>query len=530
MLYLVVFGIFIYILVKTLKFDDVIKNLGKEKKEMVVKPIELVYKNVDYRMANYLNVNYEDNKLEDEKSLTIKKINNNENIIDYVNKNNNTLGIANELELETNNKPKSNIRFMCAPQKLVLFFLLQYYQKDDYISKVNAIINPEDPENMLKMVAKEFDIDPTKLTKTEMENLKNKLSLRNKLDRIYRLNLENIETYIKEEQKERLNDNKNTDIKIKPYIIAIDSEDTLSERLFKTIATEMNWKVSEYNEQDLNSSNTNIIFYKKMPFEKAIIEFVKSSDSVDSLFYLRDERDWKVKELFVNYYEINKKAPIIVEVNRNEKTKGQLKKTFIHMIDTSLYYTNKSVGGDEGTEDESLQIRLPTLAIRNLLFCNVNTDNDVILLVTALCIQNLKYLQQYMFPGCKNSDKQLYLAKEMNDLEANISKISLKLMNDDKIIRYERGQKLNKLIDRLEEEEKQYIKIARECEDRIPINPFPNLDEIVFCFPSQKVHPVSKEYFHNNGLYTRNSKYKYDLDYYAKKVKQYYTNLKIFNK
>ena len=39
-----------------------------------------------------------------------------------------------------------------------------------------------------------------------------------------------------------------------------------------------------------------------MPFEKAIIEFIKTSDSVDSLFYLRDERDWKVKELFVNYY------------------------------------------------------------------------------------------------------------------------------------------------------------------------------------------------------------------------------------
>lgn len=528
MLYLVVFGIFIYILVKTLKFDDIIKNLGKTEIEMPIKPIELVYKNIDYRMANYLNVNYEDNKLEDEKSLRIKKIDNNENIIEYVNNNINTVGIINELELESNSHKKSNLRFMCAPQKLVLFFLLQYYQKDDYISKVNAIINPEDPENMLKMVEKEFEIDSTKLTKVEIENLKNKLSLRNKLDRIYRLNLENFETYIKEDQRERLKDNKNTGIKTKPYIIALDSEDTLSERLFKTISIEMKWKISEYNDQVLNNDNTNIIFYKKMPFEKAIIEFIKSSDSVDSLFYLRDERDWKVKELFVNYYEINKKAPIIVEVNRNEKTKGQLKKTFIHMIDTSLYYTNKSVGGDEGTEDESLQIRLPTIAIRNLLFCNVNTDNDVILLITALCIQNLKYLQQYMFPGCKNSDKQMYLAKEMNDLEAKISELSLTLTNDDKIIQYEQGQTLNKLIDRLEEEEKKYIKIARECEDRIPINPFPNLDEIVFCFPSQKVHPVSKEYFHNNGLYTRNSKYEYDLDYYAKKVKQYYTNLKIF--
>lgn len=512
MLYLVAFGIFIYILIKTLKFDDVIKNMGKPSKQPIVESVKLLYKPNDSKMANYLDINYKNNKLKDEIPLKINKVENDINIVDYVNTNTNTIGIINELELEQNLKQKNNLRFMCAPQKFVLFFLLQYYQKDDYISKVKAIL---DPENMDSSLPVDSNVDTNAINKEKTE-------IRNKLDRIYRLNLQNIQTYIKEDQEARLKENDT-----KPYIIAVDSEDSLTQLLFKNIAGEMGWKSEEYTGQPLTKLNTNTIFYKLMTFDDAISQFIKTSDSVDSLFYLRDERDWKVKELFVNYYINNKKAPIIIEIERKENTKSKLlNKTFIHMIDTSLYYTNKSVGGNENTEDESLQIRLPTLAIRNVLFCNINTDSDIVLLLTAICIQNLKYLQQYMFAGCKDGENQFVLAKKMNELEANIAKTSLQLIKENANTNsYETGENLNKLIDQLEEAEMNYINISRQCQDRIPMNPFPNLDEIVFCFPSQKVHPVSKEYFHDNGLYTRNSKYEYDLNYYAKKVKEYYYQL-----
>ena len=100
MLYLVAFGIFIYILIKTLKFDDVIKNMGKPSKQPIVESVKLLYKPNDSKMANYLDINYKNNKLENEIPLKINKLEDDINIVDYVNTNTNTIGIINELELE----------------------------------------------------------------------------------------------------------------------------------------------------------------------------------------------------------------------------------------------------------------------------------------------------------------------------------------------------------------------------------------------------------------------------------------------
>lgn len=500
MLYLIAFGLFIYILIKTLKFDIFIDNYGKKPK--IEKPdiVELVCdkSNNDTRMGNYLLTNYKNNKLDNEIELEKVEQNDITNVISYVANNKNKVGIANELDiLSQSDEVVKNLQFMSAPQKFVLYFLIQYYQSDEYIEKEKAILSPEE-----SVVSKD------------------KKRIREKLDRIVRLKLSNINNHITKDQSERSNKGDNV-----PYIIAVDDEDTVSFKLFKTIAAEMKWNIKEYigETTTITRNNTNTIFYKIMNFENAVKEFTKTDSTIDSMFYLRDERDWKVKNLFVNYYLINKKAPIIVEGDRKNIPKNRnsiLKNTFIHKIDTSLYYTSTTVGDGE---HESLSIRLPTLSVRNILFCNKNTDVDVVLLLTAICLQNLKYLQQYLYSGCKDGEKQLYLAKEMNDIEKDISELSLKLMKENlNNIQYERAENFEKLVNSLESKKKDYLTIANRCKNRILVNPFPNLDEVVFSFPKIKVHPTSKQYYHDNGLYTRNSKYEYDLNYYAKQVKEYY--------
>lgn len=488
MLYLVAFCLFIYILIKALKFDDFINNYGKKIKKEIPSIVKLATdkSNNDSRMANYLFTNYKNNKLENEIDLRVVK---QKNVISYVANNKNTVGITNELNIFSQPSDiMNNIQFMAAPQKFMLYFLIQYYQSDEYIEKEKAILSPEE-----SVVSEE------------------KKGIREKLDRIVRLKLDNINKHINKDQTNRSNKGDN-----EPYIIAVDVKDTVSLKLFETIAAEMKWNIEEYigETTTITRNNTNTIFYKKMNFENAAKEFTKADSTIDAMFYLRDERDWKIKNLFVNYYLVNKKAPIIIEVERKnipKNVKSLLKNTFIHNIDTSLYYTANSVGGGE---NESLSIRLPTLSVRNILFCNKNTDTDVVLLLTAICLQNFKYLQQFLYSGCKDGEKQMYLAKEMNDIETSISELTLKSLKE----------KLNKiqLVDNLQDKKKQYLSIANRCKNKIPINPFPNFDEVVFSFPKIKVHPTSKQYYHDNGLYTRNSKYEYDLNYYAKKVNEYY--------
>ena len=504
MLYLVAFCLFIYILIKALKFDDFINNYGKKVKKETPNIVELVTdkSNNDSRMANYLFTNYKNNKLENEIDLGLVKQNSIKDVISYVANNKNTVGIGNELDIFSQSSDVvNNLQFMAAPQKFMLYFLIQYYQSDEFIEKENAILNPEENAK-LKQVSNE------------------KKGIREKLDRIVRLKLDNINKHITNDQTKRSNKGDN-----EPYIIAVDDKNTISFKLFDTIAKEMKWTIQEYIDETttITKDNTSTIFYKIMSFENAVNEFTKADSTIDAMFYLRDERDWKIKDLFVNYYLINKKAPIIIEVERKnipKNVKSLLKNTFIHNIDTSLYYTANSVGGGE---NESLSIRLPTLSVRNILFCNKNTDTDVILLVTAICLQNFKYLQQFLYSGCKDGEKQMYLAKEMNDIETSISELSLKLLKENlNDVQYEQAQNFEKLVDNLQDKKEQYLSIANRCKNKIPINPFPNFDEVVFSFPLLKVHPTSKQYYFDNGLYTSDSKYEYDLNYYAKKVKEYY--------
>ena len=504
MLYLVAFCLFIYILIKALKFDDFINNYGKKVKKKTPDIVELVTdKSInDSRMANYLFTNYKNNKLENEIDLELVKQNSIKDVISYVANNKNTVGIGNELDiLSQPDKVLNNLQFISAPQKFMLYFLIQYYQDDEFIEKENAILRPEESAK------------PNQVSNE-------KKGIREKLDRIVRLKLDNINKHITKDQISRSTKGDNV-----PYIIALDDKNTISFKLFDTIAKEMKWNIQEYIDETttITKDNTRTIFYQIMSFENAIDEFTKTDSTIDAMFYLHDERDWKIKDLFVNYYLINKKAPIIIEVERKnipKKKKSLLKNTFIHNIDTSLYYTANSVGGGE---NESLSIRLPTLSVRNVLFCNKNTDTDVVLLVTAICLQNYKYLQQFLYSGCKDGEKQLDLAKEMNNIETSIYELSLKLLKENlNDVQYEQAQNFGKLVDNLEDKKEQYLTIANRCKNRIPVNPFPNFDEVVFSFPQLKVHPTSKEYYHDNGLYTRNSKYEYDLNYYAKKVKDYY--------
>ena len=154
MLYLVAFCLFIYILIKALKFDDFINNYGKKIKKEIPSIVKLVTdkSNNDSRMANYLFTNYKNNKLENEIDLRVVK---QKNVISYVANNKNTVGITNELNIFSQPSDiMNNIQFMAAPQKFMLYFLIQYYQSDEYIEKEKAILSPE--ESVVSEEKKEY--------------------------------------------------------------------------------------------------------------------------------------------------------------------------------------------------------------------------------------------------------------------------------------------------------------------------------------------------------------------------------------
>ena len=157
MLYLVAFCLFIYLLIKALKFDDFINNYGKKVKKETPNIVELVTdkSNNDSRMANYLFTNYTNNKLENEIDLGLVKQNSIKDVISYVANNKNTVGIGNELDIFSQSSDVvNNLQFMAAPQKFMLYFLIQYYQSDEFIKKENAILNPEESAK-LKRVSNE---------------------------------------------------------------------------------------------------------------------------------------------------------------------------------------------------------------------------------------------------------------------------------------------------------------------------------------------------------------------------------------
>ena len=93
---------------------------------------------------------------------------------------------------------------------------------------------------------------------------------------------------------------------------------------------------------------------------------------------------------------------------------------------------------------------------------------------------------------------------------------------DNKDLYYDEATLLEESITELQNKHTEYIEIGKICQHRIPVNPFPNFDEVTFNFPSQIVHPIAKEYFHKNGLYSRNPRFKYDLQYYVDKVQEFY--------
>ena len=209
MLYLVAFCLFIYILIKALKFDDFINNYGKKVKKETPDIVELVTdKSInDSRMANYLFTNYKNNKLENEIDLGLVKQNSIKDVISYVANNKNTVGIGNELDiLSQPDKVLNNLQFISAPQKFMLYFLIQYYQDDEFIEKENAILRPEESAK------------PNQVSNE-------KKGIREKLDRIVRLKLDNINKHITKDQISRSTKGDNV-----PYIIALDDKNTISFR------------------------------------------------------------------------------------------------------------------------------------------------------------------------------------------------------------------------------------------------------------------------------------------------------------
>lgn len=477
----------------------------------------LVHDKNNQRIADFLEVNYIDNKELGDINLKTAELSKKE-IIPYISKNPNKIGIIDELEfMDIDNKTKQDIQFICAPQKIVLFFLLQYYQSTDYKNKKESILE----ENINVSESMEgFDNDENNDYKS------GKNIIIDKLNRIARMDIQSVAEYVYIDQKSRSDKGDNT-----PFIIAVDKESTLSFKLFKQVADAYKWNIREYMNRSLTESpenyDINSIYYHIMDFDEARTEFVRGVSRLDCMFYMRDERDWKVNDLFVKYFITNKKSPTILEFKKDQRDKNrklQFKNVFTHMIDTSLYYTNNSVGGDEGKEDESLAIRLPTLATRNLIICNKQTSEKVVLLLTAICIQNYTYLQNYIYPGCRDGELQTANVKKMNELETKINELSLKIIKniDNKDLYYDEATLLEESITELQNKHTEYIEIGKICQHRIPVNPFPNFDEVTFNFPSQIVHPIAKEYFHKNGLYSRNPRFKYDLQYYVDKVQEFY--------
>ena len=509
MLYIVIFVIFIVILYKI--SNDTFNKIAKEKKREKNNYGLLVSDKDNSRISDFLEVNYSDNKSMDDIELKTAIIDKNL-VVPYVSKFPNRVGIINELQFnEVSKNDKKDVTFIAAPQKHVLYCLLQYYQSDDYINKREALLE----QNIdLQIGLEGFE---------NKDYAKEKTTIQEKLDRLVRLGIKDLRDYIFVDQKTRTDNNDNT-----PFIIAVDGPSSMSFNLFKRVAKEYKWNIREYTSKGFTESpkdyNEKIVYYKFMDFDDARSEFVKSNSLIDCLFYLCDDRDWKVKDLFVKYFTINKRIPIILEFKKTKTKNSGLLKTFIHIIDTSLYYTNNSVGGDEGGEDESMAIRLPTLAVRNILICNKDTDIDIVLLLTAICIQNYTILQQYIYPGCAEGESQTSKVVEINKLEKNISELSIKFIKnmEDKHTKYANGIELEKTIGKLNSLQKEYIKIGKKCQFRIPVNPFPNLDEIGFSFPDLPVHPVSKEYYHENGIYSRNPRFKYDLTYYSNMVQELY--------
>lgn len=510
MLYIGIFVIFILILYKIIN-NNLKKNEIEKEREKFNYGL-LVSDKENTRLMDFLEVNYSDNKSLDDIELKVSILDK-DTILPYVSKFPNRIGIIDELGFfdgisETN---KKDIRFITSPQKEVLFCLTQYYQTDNYTKKREALLE----ENIdLTIQFEGFE---------DRNYAKEKKTIQEKLNRLSRLGIKDLRNYIFVDQKTRSENDDKT-----PFLIAVDNVMSTSFNLFKRVAKEYKWNIREYTSKGFSESpedyNENIIYYKFMNFDDAREEFVKSNSLLDSLFYLRDERDWKVKDLFVKYFIKNKTAPVILEFKKNKSDNNGLSRTFIHTIDTSLYYTNNSVGGEEGSEDESLAIRLPTLSVRKLLICNKDTDYDIVLLLTAICIQNYTILQQYLYPGCAEGELQTSKVVEINKLEKDISDLSIKIVKNmkDKQKTYDMGIQLEKNIDNLNILEKEYMKVGKRCQFRIPVNPFPNLDELSFSFPELSVHPVSKEYYHNNGIYSRDAMFKYDLNYYSNMVQDLY--------
>lgn len=509
MLYIGILVIFVLILYKV-SYENTQKNKLEKKREKFNYGL-LVSDKENTRLSDFLEVNYSDNKSIDDIELKTASIDTS-HIVPYVSKFPNRVGIIDELQFtDISKNEKKNITFIGAPQKYVLFCLLQYYQSDNYIKKREAILE----QNIdLNIKLEGFE------TKDYAEEKK---TIQEKLNRLSRLGIKDLRDYIFVDQKTRKDNNDNS-----PFIFAVDNASSISFNLFKRIAKEYNWNIREYKNKGFTESPTDYdeknIYYKFMDFEDARTEFIKSNSLIDCLFYLRDERDWKIKDLFVKYFIRNKRAPVILELKKTNTKNSKLSRTFIHTIDTSLYYTNNSVGGEEGSEDESLAIRLPTLAVRNLLICNKDTERDIVLLLTAICIQNYTILQQYIYPGCAEGELQTAKIVELNKLEKKVSELSIKLIKNikDKQKDYKLGIELEKIINKINNLEKKYIKIGERCQFRIPVNPFPNFDEVAFSFPELSVHPISKEYYHDIGIYSRDPTFKYDLNYYSNMIQDLY--------
>lgn len=487
------------------------------KKKDIPRFVTFVREEKDKRMADFLEVNYVDNKALDDIELKTAELPRDE-ILTYVSTTPNSVGIMNELEYRDNEQElKQNTRFIAGPQKFVLFFLLQYYQSEDYRIKKESLLE----ENLTEpRVLEGFQ------NTVEPDYIAEKKMIQEKLNRIARMDMDSILEYIHVDQKSRLEKGDST-----PFIIAVDYEDSISFKVFTLLSQAYGWNIREYTSKNLidspNNYDTNAVYYHFMDFDDARNEFVNEVSRLDCIFYMRDERDWRVKELFVDYFLKNKKSPTILEFKKERNPKNrkiELSHFFSHMIDTSLYYTQNSVGGDDGKDDESLAIRLPTISIRTIIVCNKEVDERIILLLTAICIQNYTYLQQYMFPGCKDGELQTEKVKKINEIENRVNELSLKLLkNIEKRDEYfTEATLLEDSLEELKNKTEEYMKVGRQCQYRIPVNPFPNFDEVAFCFPSQIVHPVAKEYYHNNGLYSRNPRFKYDLQYYVDKVQEYY--------
>ena len=192
----------------------------------------LVHDKNNQRIADFLEVNYIDNKELGDINLKTAELSKKE-IIPYISKNPNKIGIIDELEfMDIDNKTKQDIQFICAPQKIVLFFLLQYYQSTDYKNKKESILE----ENINVSESTEgFDNDENNDYKS------GKNIIIDKLNRIARMDIQSVAEYVYIDQKSRSDKGDNT-----PFIIAVDKESTLSFKLFKQVADAYKWNIREY--------------------------------------------------------------------------------------------------------------------------------------------------------------------------------------------------------------------------------------------------------------------------------------------